>query len=115
MNESEWTRRVCDALTNAGAICIAHVMTKMSSHIPDRSIVSVHGNFWVEFKGAHTKLRPGQEILINRINSRYPCAFVYRFPNMLILGQHWTTIDALSDPAGFLLALKTLSCADTQK
>lgn len=111
MGESEWTRKVCESLMTAGAVCIANVMGKMSSHVPDRSIVCLQGNFFVEFKHTNTRVRDGQRILMERINSRFPCAFVYRYPDMLTIGTRWRRVDALTDPHEFLNALQELQRA----
>jgi hypothetical protein len=65
--------------------------------------------FYVEFKGATTKLRAGQQILMYNVNDRWPVAFVYRWPNKLVLETrtHYYSkdIDALKDPRGFLDSL----------
>lgn len=109
MTESEWTRLVCAKLTTAGAICIAHPMGKMISHTPDRSIISVHGNYFVEFKAARTAIRPGQALMMRQLNERVRCAFVYRFPNMLTIEGLIAYVDALEKPLDFLQALRKLA------
>ena len=93
-----------------GAYIQANVMGKMSEHVPDRSVICKYGNFYVEFKGPATKLREGQRLWMERCNARYPCAFIYRGPNILtMLGWEGTVyIDAIAEPATFLRYLKEI-------
>lgn len=110
MKESDWTRRCCDKLEAAGAITIAHVAGKMqANHIPDRTIVTVYGNFFVEFKGAVTRVTDGQRILGERINSRFACCFVYRYPGSLSLCGHVRNVDCLTHPKLFIRYLYELT------
>ena len=111
MNESEWTRKCCRALEGAGATIIVHAMGKFTSHVMDRSIVCKHGNFFVEFKGEKTKWTEGQRLLAKRINMRYPCAFLYRYPGILSIGDTVVEMDALVNPHEFL---NQLSCISAQ-
>lgn len=139
--ESEWTRDVCAKLISAGGIVVANVMGTMTSHTPDRTITcsrrpKLHGDvgireagakrqggmFYVEFKGATTKLRAGQQILMYNVNDRWPVAFVYRWPNVLTLETrtHYyaKNVDALKDPRGFLdslIELHLLALEDATK
>lgn len=109
LKESEWTRLCCSKLTAAGAIVIAHVAGKMqSNHLPDRTIVTKYGNFFVEFKGTRTKWRDGQRILANQLNSRWPCCFLYRMPETLSIGNQMAYVDCLKDPKGFIQVLYEL-------
>jgi hypothetical protein len=106
MSECKWTRDCCKELTAAGAIIIPHVMGKMASHTPDRSVIWTGGNFFVEFKGLRTPWRDGQRILAGRINSRYPCCFLYREPGYLFMMDKLIgNICAISEPRRFLEAL----------
>lgn len=110
MRESEWTRKCDDALESAGAIVIPHVAGKLqANHVPDRSVVTKFGNFWVEFKGANTKVRPGQRILADKINSRFACCFLYRYPNVLYLGDNVRYVDCLAEPKRFIRFLYELT------
>lgn len=121
--ESAWTRDVCKKLVGAGAVVVANVMGTMTSHHPDRTVtfsrrgkkpgnVRIGGNFYVEFKGQQTKLRPGQQLLIKNMNSRWPCAFIYRWPNVLTLEAggvvYQKDVDALEHPHLFLESLLEL-------
>lgn len=107
MNESEWTRKVCSKLQQAGATIIVHAMGKFTAHVMDRSIICKHGNFFVEFKGVNTRWTDGQQLLAKRINVRYPCAFLYRQPGILSIGDAVVEVDALENPHEFL---NQLSC-----
>lgn len=112
MKESEWTRRVGKALTDVGALVVPNVMGKMVNHVPDRTVICKHGVFYIEFKGRTTRLRPGQKIWMKNANLRCPCAFVYRFPNLLWLGPEVgdpVVVDALENPTKFLETLVLIS------
>ena len=115
MTESEWTRVCCSKLEQAGAIVIAHVAGKMqSNHLPDRTIVTPYGNFFVEFKGTRTKWRDGQRILASRINSRFACCFLYRQPGTLTIEDQLVYVDCVKDPKGFIQCLYEL-CEKIQR
>jgi hypothetical protein len=109
MKESEWTRRVGDALTKAGAIVVPNVMGMRSANIPDRTVISKYGVHYVEFKGRTTKLRTGQRLWIKQANTRYRCAFVYRYPDLLYFGAEEvlvSKVDAIAEPKRFLQFLR---------
>jgi hypothetical protein len=106
MRESDWTRDFCKDLEAVGCIVVPHVMNQMSCNTPDRTVVTKYGNYFVEFKGLKTKWRDGQRILAGRMNSRYPCSFVYRYPGVLSIFDYQCEV---TDPREFVEALKRMT------
>ena len=105
MRESKWTRDFCLKLTEVGCIVIPNVMGPMVRNVPDRTIITKYGMYYVEFKGETTEWEDGQRILAGRINDRFPCCFLYRFPGILSINDQWVSV---RDPRQFVEELHRL-------
>lgn len=80
MNESELTRKLCDKLTKAGAICISIVGQGMQqSGLPDRYVAHLKWQGWFEAKRDWKELTGLQKHNLARLSSRGVNAVVVRF------------------------------------
>lgn len=73
-----FTTQVCKAFMTVGGIAVVNHGSKLSSGVPDRTIICKHGLVYLEFKGPSTKISLNQTLWMERVNARYPSALVFR-------------------------------------
>ena len=78
MTETEWGRKIKESMESIGVIIVPHQMGRNVSNVADKSWISRFGNWFVEYKGARTRITTGQKLWHQRINRRYKCAVVLR-------------------------------------
>lgn len=110
MNESQWTRAICDDAKMLNTKVTAFVGSMMQEDgIPDRYWCHTYWCGWLEFKGPKTKLRPKQRIFIREHSERQPgSAYVIRQPDRIEnhLGELVAYFDGTAQ--GLLLVLNEL-------
>lgn len=86
INESEYTRIICNEIKDYGGIVIPYVASNMNAiGIPDRLVIHrLVGIILIEFKGLKTKLKPHQAYKIKEINRLvHNGAFIVRAPDTI--------------------------------
>lgn len=72
-DETKWTGEICEQLRKLGDEVFAAVASSFQQPgWPDRHVVSVHGIWWLEFKGVKTKVTAAQRVRIKAVNRRRP-------------------------------------------
>lgn len=84
MAECEWTRKICNELTNCGAVVLVWPGTASSGGNPDRMLIHSDVEALLEFKAEKTPLELRQGMKLRDIRLRRPAlGFIVRKPNLL--------------------------------
>lgn len=112
MTEPQFTRKICNELTNLGVLIIPIVGTIMQkAGLPDRYIHSSLFRGFLEFKSAIGRLSEIQKYQLQQLNLRCPgTAFVIRMPNK-IEASNGTVLAIFTDGRDLLVKLAGLQNA----
>ena len=116
MSETADTRRLCQVLTECGALCFAIVGSEMQGRgWPDRFIshpILGEGGVWIEFKAMKGKLAPIQRARLEKLLATKCRAVVGRFVDGgLIIEDPWGNDQGYvphTDGRAFLKTLKEI-------
>lgn len=85
MKESSYRSKICTELRKLGCIVIPIVGTAAGgSGYPDTMILTKKLDFFIEFKGPTTKIRPIQRVVLEKIRKKGSVAYVLRSPGLLL-------------------------------
>ncbi len=79
-NEGAFTRWFCKELEKVNAATVAFVGSSMQkASIPDRYVCHRYFRGWLEFKKDRGKVKPAQQVFMNRFTERGETCLVVRF------------------------------------
>lgn len=108
MNESQYRTKMCKEFRRLGCIVIPIVGHGAGgSGYPDTFIISRNIDFFLEFKGYTTKLRPIQKEVLRRINAKKTPAYILRAPGILenYEEEHLADVRRAIDVIRYILAV----------
>ncbi len=112
MNESPWTRKICQEMRKCNAMVFSVVGGQMQMPgWPDRYICHRYWQGWLEFKGVQTRVSSIQRVVLRGLRKHHPgLAYVVRMPDRIEdeEGQLVRRFDGTGK--GLLTVLERLTC-----